>query len=153
MRVRDIMSKPVITCAPHDTLADAAGLMWDNECGALPVVEHGRLVGIITDRDVCMAAYNEGRLLVDIPVQRAMAAELVAKCKPGDTVTHAERLMSAHQVRRLPVVDEDGAAVGLLSLDDLARVARGERGHRKHEVRSAEIVDTLAAVAERRFDE
>jgi CBS domain-containing protein len=152
MRVKQIMSHPAVSCGPDDTLETAAGLMWDHSCGVLPVVEDGRVIGMLTDRDTCMAAYTERRLLSDIPVSRAMAAHVVT-CGPDDTVKHAEELMAAHQVRRLPVVHQDGTLVGVLSIDDLVREGAEERWQRRKAISAAELVDTLASVAEPRIDE
>lgn len=151
MRVRHVMTQPAVTCSSLDTLEVAAGLMWDHECGSLPVVEDGQVVGIVTDRDICMAAYAENRRLSDIPVVRAMASSLVAHCHPEDTLAQAETKLATYQVRRLPVVDDAGAVVGVLSLDDLARVAVEQRGSKRPAVKSREIVDTLASVTERRI--
>jgi|GEM_PF-4325799 len=80
-----------------------------------------------------------------------MAATLVAHCHPDDTLAQAETKLATYQVRRLPVIDDSGAVVGVLSLDDLARVAVQQRGAKRPSVKSREIVDTLASVTERRM--
>jgi CBS-domain-containing membrane protein len=120
-RVEDIMSKEVFRCYGDDSLSTAAQLMWEHDCGCIPVVD-GLLhvVGIITDRDVCMAAYTQGRGLSEIPVSSVCTRE-VRTCRKDEPLTLAEEAMAQAQVRRLPVVDEDGALVGLLSLSDLAQ--------------------------------
>jgi CBS domain-containing protein len=147
MRVRELMSRPAVSCGPDDSLESAAGLMWDHDCGSLPVMEDARVVGVITDRDICMAAYNERRLLSDIPVSRAMATT-VAYCSPGDSIESAEAMFAEHQVRRLPVLDEDGVLVGVLSLDDLVRRARNGRS-----VSPKQVASTYAAIIESRVNE
>ncbi|MGF1511169.1 MAG: CBS domain-containing protein [Myxococcota bacterium] len=123
MKVREIMSEPVLTCRSTDSLAQAAQLMWEHDCGAVPVLDgDDRLVGMITDRDICMACYTQGKPLWEMLVVLAMAKKVVS-CRADDGIGVVEQLMREHQIRRLPVVDEDGELVGLLSLSDLARSA------------------------------
>ena len=122
-RVDQLMSHPVVTCRTNDNLNTVAGLMWDHDCGVVPVVDDtGRLAGVVTDRDVCMAAYTQGRGLYEICVDSAMTRDPYA-CRPDDPSARAEEIMQTRQVRRLPVVDAEGRPVGLLSLNDLAREA------------------------------
>lgn len=121
MRVSQWMSQPAITCKSTDSVNEAARMMWEHDCGAIPVVDgEGRVVGIVTDRDVCMAAYTQGERLWAIPVTTAMAKE-VACCRPDDSVEAAQSVMSEKRVHRLPVVDADGRPVGVLSFNDVAR--------------------------------
>jgi CBS domain-containing protein len=149
MRVDRLMSHPAIICGESDTLNVAAHLMWTHDCGVIPVVnQSGRLVGIVTDRDICMAAYTQGRLLHWIPVSTVMTKH-VYSCHAADSVTHAEALMTEQQVRRLPVIDEDGRPVGLLSLGDIARHAARRR--RRRRARRG-VVKTLAAICEPRSE-
>jgi len=123
VRIQDLMSCPAITCHVNDPLNLAAHRMWDQDCGALPVVnDDGKLTGMITDRDICMAAYTQGRSLDGLLVNGAMAIHLVT-VRPEQTVDEILELMSAHQVRRVPVVDADGKPIGVVSIDDLAREA------------------------------
>jgi CBS domain-containing protein len=119
--VADIMSKNVATCGRGDRLHYAAQLMWEHRRGCVVVLdETGGLVGIVTDRDVCMAAYTQGRRLEDIAVTTAMSRPAYS-CAPTATIEEAEDLMMAHGVRRLAVVDSFGQLQGLISLDDIAR--------------------------------
>jgi CBS domain-containing protein len=128
MIIENLMHQPAITCHPNDSLEHAASLMWDHDCGALAVVdEEGKLTGVITDRDICMGAYTQGRTLDSIPVAQAMAKHAIA-CSRSDSIESIERLMSEHQIRRVPVVEGDGRVVGMLSLADLARQAASGRG-------------------------
>lgn len=121
MRVSQLMSQPPITCSLSSTLNQAAQLMWEHDCGAVPVVDdEGRVAGIVTDRDICMAAYTRGESLSVIPVAVAMAKSVVC-CHPDDDVASAESIMGEQQVRRLPVVDAENHPLGLLSLSDLAQ--------------------------------
>ena len=128
MRVRDLMSQHVCCCQPDATLNDAARIMWEHDCGAVPVVESSstkHVIGMVTDRDIAMAAYLQGRPLDSRHVASVMS-RFLATCKPEDTLESAEQTMASHHVRRLPVVDSEGDLVGLISIAHLARqVARG----------------------------
>lgn len=122
------MSRSVGTCRPDDSLETAARIMWDRDCGVVPVtVADGdggdRVVGIVTDRDVCMAAYTQGRPLADIPVSCAMSNDL-RTCGPRDSIRGALRIMATCQIHRLPVLDDRRRLVGLVSLADVAREER-----------------------------
>jgi CBS domain-containing protein len=146
MRINDLMTHPVVSC-PDDSTADvAARLMWEFDCGTVVVTDHdGRLAGMITDRDLTMAALSQGRSLYDIKLSSAMARD-VAACHEGDTVEAVENVMRTSQVRRVPVVDDDRRPVGIVALNDLARLADRSR---KHAV-DREVVQTLAAVSQPR---
>jgi len=146
MNVGQLMNRVVETCASDDNLATAAGKMWDHDIGCLPVLgADGRLAGIVTDRDVCMAGYIQGRPLAELPVRIAMSKTLYA-CHPEDAIIEAEEAMRSHQVRRLPVIDASGALVGIVSLNDLAREAERQVGRKGRELTAQEISATLAAV-------
>lgn len=145
MKVSDLMTREVRACTIHDSLNAAARIMWDHDCGCAPVVDaHGRLAGIVTDRDISMAAYTQGLPLDAIPVQRVMARHVVT-CARGDDAEKAHRLMRTHEIHRLPVVDSRGRLVGILSLSDLAG-----REDLAEPSRAAEIAETLSAVRRRR---
>ena len=123
LSVRELMSNPPITCHPDDTLDQAARLMWDHDCGVVVVVsQDGRLVGVVTDRDACMAGYTRGQPLQQIRVGDAMAKQ-VYSCSSADSVHRALLLMARYQVRRLPVVNADNCPTGLISLNNLIRYA------------------------------
>ena len=150
MKVQSLMSKKILVCGFEESLSTAAQLMWDGDCGAIPVMDHnGKAIGMITDRDICMATYTQGLPPQAIAVKTAMSRELVA-CAPTDTVAQAERLMRDHKIRRLPVIDEHGDLVGLLSLNDLALQFGREKLSRQKEVRGSELAETLAAVCQPR---
>jgi CBS domain-containing protein len=129
MKVEQIMNRAVKTCGPRDPLNKAAQIMWDEPCGAVPVVdEQGRPVGFLTDRDICMAAYTQNKPLTELPAEGAMARE-IACCKADDDLDSAAQLMRQKRTRRVPVVDRNGILVGLLTLDDIAcEAARPLRG-------------------------
>lgn len=149
MNVEQLMSRPAITCTPLDTLHTAAQLMWNHDCGVLPVVgEKGELVGMITDRDICMATYTQGAAPAKLLVSTAMAKR-VFSCRPQDDLDAAEELLRKNRIRRMAVVDKDNRPLGVLSLNDLARHAcSGKKGgaEREREV----VLRTLASICEPR---
>lgn len=147
MKVADLMTHDVRACTIHDSLNAAARIMWDHDCGSAPVVDgHGRLAGIITDRDICMAAYTQGLPLAAIPVERAMSPRVIS-CAPGDDLENAHRLMRTHEIHRLPVADSRGRLIGILSLSDLVNYSRGETAATSDAV---EIAATISAIRRRR---
>jgi CBS domain-containing protein len=150
MRVDQIMARPAQCCRPDDTLARAAQLMWDQDCGCLPVAGGNgvdRVVGIITDRDICMSALFQGKPLGQLRVSDAMSKQ-VEVCRPADSLASAEETMREARIRRLPVVESDGALVGMISLADLAQEAARERTAAKHEITEGEVAGTLAVICE-----
>lgn len=150
MKISQIMKSDVEICAPDDNLAAAACRMWDCDIGCLPVVDaSGQVVGMVTDRDVCMAALTRGQALHEIPISVAMSKEVLS-CPPDATLIEAEEIMRSGQVRRLPVIDSDGCLVGIVSLNDLARLAEHEIGRKNRDVSAQEITATLAAVCQPR---
>lgn len=148
MQVQDLMAHPAITCHVNDALDAAAQKMWDHDCGVLPVVnDEGKVTGMITDRDICMAALMQGRPLHELLVNLAMAKHVIA-VGPEQTPGDAEQLMSKHQIRRLPVIDGTGRPLGVISLNDLAIEAVQPDTRMKHGV--SKIAHTLAAVCQPR---
>ncbi len=145
MKVEQIMNRRVKVCHPSDPLNKAAQVMWDEPCGAVPVVdEKARPIGFLTDRDICMAAYTQGKALEALRVETAMARKVVS-CRADDDLGSAAGLMRQHRTRRLPVVNPDGTLAGLLSLDDLAcEAARTLRGGMNEELRSLVLEVHLA---------
>lgn len=127
MKVEDVCVRSVRSCTKESTLADAGNLMWEGNCDALPVVDEvGRVVGIIFDRDVCMAAAVTGQPASAMPVRVAFHPR-VHTCRMLDGVRDALRTMRIRRVRRLPVVDGADLLQGMLSLEDLARAAKPDR--------------------------
>ncbi len=119
--VRGVMTGDVVTCAPADTLHRAAQIMWERDCGAVPVVEaSGRLAGIVTDRDLTMGALTQGLPLVAIPVGR-VASGRVHTVGVGGSVDDVVAVMGAQRVRRVVVVDDAQKVVGIVALADVAR--------------------------------
>jgi CBS domain-containing protein len=144
MRIDQLMSRDVHFCTPDETLASAAGLMWNYDCGCVPVCgsdQTPEVVGMITDRDICMAALFQGKPLGELRIADAMRRD-VKTCRPTDRPAEVERLMRDHQIRRVPVTDRAGWLVGIVSLADLAR----DGG--QLEASPTEIAATLAAISE-----
>lgn len=143
MTLKDLMSRDVRVVKLGDRLDAAARALWDRDCGVVPVVDgNGAVVGVLTDRDLCMAAFTQGRTLAEIPVTVAMARTVHA-ARPDDDLATALAAMAAQQVRRLPVVDARGVCVGLLSISDLVRHAAAH----PHALAPDTVVQALAAIA------
>jgi CBS domain-containing protein len=150
MRVDQVMTKQVKWCTSEDTLDRAAQLMWNSDCGCLPVCAAegaNRVIGVVTDRDICMSALFQGKALRELRVANAMARVLKA-CRPGDSLADAEKFMSEARIRRLPVVDDQGSLVGIIALADLAREAVREHAAGKSDITESAVGDTLAAICE-----
>jgi CBS domain-containing protein len=145
MKVEQIMNRNVKVCHLEDSLSNAARMMWEEPCGAVPVVdEQSRPIGFLTDRDICMAAYTQGKPLEVLRVETAMARKDVS-CNAEDDLRAAAGLMRQNRTRRLPVINRDGTSVGLLSLDDLAcEAARTLRGGVNDELRNLVLEVHLA---------
>lgn len=117
-RCREIMTPNVTTANPAMTLSEVARMMRDGDMGALPVVDGGKLVGIVTDRDIVVRAIAEG-LDNSAKIGDVMTREIFS-VRPDDFVFAAIRLMGDKQVRRIPVVNEDGSLAGILAMADIA---------------------------------
>lgn len=128
MLVDEVMSRDAVTCNIDDSLDDAARLMWKHDRRALPVVDgDAHVVGVVTERDVCIAAHRQGLPLAEIPVTDAMH-DLPGAVVPDEDVIDASRLMGQEQVMELPVTDTQGHVVGVLALRDVVRaMARPDR--------------------------
>jgi CBS domain-containing protein len=152
MQVKELMTTSPSVCTLADTTNEAARIMWERDCGAVPVVDrNGHVVGMITDRDICIAAYFQGEPLSQIRVADVMSRELCV-CRPEDEVAAAERVMRENQVRRLPVVTDGKFLVGILSVSDLAQgVPRAAgSGGRPQAPESQELLQVLSAISEPR---
>jgi CBS domain-containing protein len=150
MKVQDAMTRNVTACHEDDALNYAAQLMWECDRGAIPVLDGNDVVcGMITDRDLAMAAYTQGLALHQIPVRSAMST-VVHSCAADDTIESALALMQKNKVHRIPVTD-GGRPVGMLALSDLMRVLRSSHHGRKSEVPHAEtLIETVVLISEPR---
>lgn len=135
MRCREIMTSSVTTAAVETPLREVAALMREGDMGSVPVVDGGKLVGIVTDRDIVVRAVAEGKG-PETPVGEAMTSE-VFSVKPDDFVFEAIRLMGDKQVRRIPVVAEDGTLAGIIAIADVALEVEDQR----------EIAETLEEIS------
>jgi CBS domain-containing protein len=127
MNVESVMTREPKTCTTSDTLHRAANLMWETDCGVIPVIDDaGRLRGIVTDRDVCMAAFTQGKPLHEISVESVMS-RLMFTLAPTDSVASAAQLFKERQVRRAPVVNGVGSLVGILSISDVVHASASGR--------------------------
>lgn len=152
MTVDQLMTRDVKVCRADDMLSRAAQLMWECDCGCIPVIStngDGNLVGIITDRDIAMAGYIQGWPLSSIPVSSVISHEVVA-CRLKDPIEEAESLMRSNRVRRLPVLDQQGRLAGILSLNDIAQAARREALGPRPQINPVSVCETLAIVSEAR---
>lgn len=147
MRIEELMTPFPTTCGPDDTLSDAASRMGICNCGCVPVTDkRRRVVGMITDRDICMATVLRGPNLEGVTVGQVMARDVRA-CNPKDDLVEAQAIMQEAGVRRLPVVDESDQLVGVISLTDLAREAGRESERGNSGISKAEVGKILATLS------
>lgn len=118
MKIRDIMTMRVTSANPDDTIAYAARLMADEDVGALPVVGDGKVIGMLTDRDIAVRAVA-GATSPQSEVRKIMSQDVIT-CSPDDELDDVLEIMSSEQVRRLPVCESDGKMVGIVALADAA---------------------------------
>jgi CBS-domain-containing membrane protein len=145
MQAADLTQREILTCSERDCLDHVAGMMWKYDIGCLPVVnDHGQLIGMITDRDVAMAAYHQGAPLRSITVSSVMTREVVT-CREHDAVLDVELAMRQRQVRRVPVVDDQGKLIGMITINDIARAAH------EGKLPLVEVASTLSAISRPRL--
>jgi CBS domain-containing protein len=150
MNVEELMTRDVQCCGPETNLAEAAKMMWDSDCGAVPVVDsRGKVVGMVTDRDICMAASTKHRAPADITAWETSSGCAVT-CHRRDDIHRALDLMERSKVRRLPVVDDEGCLQGILSLNDLILAAGEHRGRSAPELSVEDVVRALKRISAHR---
>jgi len=147
MRVKDIMMREVATCSPSSDLATVAMIMWNKDCGVVPVTDtEGKPVGMITDRDISIAGATQHRLLSDIPVTAVKDGRIIS-CSKEQDVKDAIKLMANAKVRRLPVVDGGGRLVGMLSMGDVvANIPGSGDGETSTELPYEDVINVLKEV-------
>ena len=146
MLVKSLMTSEVKSCAADTSLAAAARIMSNRDCGIVPVVDaQQKLLGVITDRDVCLAVATRFRSPDELPVRDVMTKR-VYTCSPDDDARTALKLMKNHAVRRLPVVTADGRVSGLISIDDL--VLRAD-SHKGADVSNDDVFDAFKSICAR----
>lgn len=150
MNISDICTRGVKNCYPGTDLATAAAIMWECDCGAVPVLDDvGKLVGMITDRDICIAVATRRRLASEIPVQEVMSGSVVS-CRIGDSVKEALRIMREARIRRLPILDEKGVLKGIVSVNDIILAVQNLTVKSAKEALLQEIMVTLMAISQHR---
>lgn len=150
MKVRDIMTAEVGSCGLETNLAAVAKIMWEKDCGSVPVLDsEGKAIGIITDRDICMALTTRNNLASEMTVGDVISGP-VKSCRPDMDAGDALRTMQQEQLRRLPVVDDDGRLVGILSLNDVILHSRKGKSKKGAHVSHAEVMDALKALSQHR---
>jgi len=140
VKVKDIMTGEPRTCSLNTSLAAAATLMLEGDCGILPVIENGKLFGVVTDRDMYIALATRNKRASEMTVGEVVQAP-VYTCGPDDDVQAALETMRRHCVRRLPVEGFGGTVMGIVSMNDLV-LASGPR----KPVREADVVKTMKAI-------
>ena len=119
-RIREVMTSNPSTIEPDKNVVEAARIMKQEDAGVVPVTENGRLTGMVTDRDIAVRVVAEGKDPQATPVREVASKDLVT-IDPQQDLDEALRLMAQHQIRRLPVVEEDGRLVGVVAQADVAR--------------------------------
>jgi CBS domain-containing protein len=145
MKVAQLMTPAPLACGPDSNLAEVAALMWDANCGIVPMVDAaGRVTGVVTDRDICIAAATRNLAPQHIRVCEVQDRPAVC-CRPEDDVKKALRLMKEHRVRRLPVTGSEGELHGIVSIDDILL----EAGHARAGFTAKDVISTLQVICAR----
>lgn len=148
MKVKDVMTANARSCWITESLAEAAKTMWENDCGILPVIKDGRkVVGLITDRDICMAVAITDRNASGISVEEVMTGE-VYSAGSDDDIHLALDTMKEHRIRRLPVLGSEGELEGILSMNDIVLKAKEPSGKRAPQLAYADVVKAYRAICE-----
>lgn len=147
MNVQDIMTTEVATCSPDTNLESIASMMWNKNCGSIPVLnQNGEPIGIITDRDIAMGCALNHKPLWELTANDILGGRQVHLCRASDSVKSSLQQMSQNHIRRLPVIGDDGHLVGMLSLGDIVAYAESEMPGKIPEVSFGETINTLKQV-------
>lgn len=131
MKVQDVMTKDAVFCAPEDNLAIAAERMIKRDCGVLPIVDdEKKLVGIITDRDICIAAASRNIKPADIKAKDFTNKKIVS-CRADDKIEDILKKMKKYQVKRLPVTSQEDILIGIISIADVLFATNKHKSLRK----------------------
>jgi CBS domain-containing protein len=143
MKVREVMTQSAVCCKPNTNVGAAVELLWVRNCGMLPVVGNDqKLLGVVTDRDICIAMGTRNRLPADLTVGE-IATQKVFTCRPDDEIHEALQTMAEKQVRRLPVVNKEGVPQGMLSMDDIITHGDLNKWQGSCELSAEEIIRSL----------
>lgn len=146
MYVADLMTPDVWTLGPDATIADAAAMMWEHGIGCVPITDEDRyLIGVVTDRDLCLAAYGRELPMTKLPIADAMTG-LVYTVSPEALVEDVDALMRKYRIRRVPVTDRFGRLVGIVCLTDIARAML--RRARSTSQQGLDVARTLVSICE-----
>jgi CBS domain-containing protein len=146
MKVKEVMTPKAQAIWLTESLADAARLMWENDCGVLPIIKDGRkVVGLITDRDICMASAMKDRNPSGISVEEVMTGQVYA-VTPEDNIDYAMQQMQEHKVRRLPVLNPEGELEGILSMNDIVLHATAPAAVAGEAIDCGTVVKTYQAI-------
>ena len=146
MKVVEVMTKEPAYCGPETNLAAAIEILWNRDCGVLPIVDsQGKVVGLVTDRDVCIALGTRNRMPSDMTVREVSTGRVVA-CKADDDLRTALATMAREQVHRLVVLDDAGRLQGILSIADVVLRAQAGNFGSQSILSFEEIVSTLKSV-------
>jgi CBS-domain-containing membrane protein len=153
MKVKDLMTATPSYCQPETNLGSATELMWNSNCGCLPVLSiDGKVSGVITDRDICVALGTRNRVAGDVTVAEVMSNKLHC-CAPEDEIHLALQTFREAKVRRLPVVARDGSLIGVLSVDDILSRAEPKGLGKEPELSTDEAIRTFRSITQRRVSE
>lgn len=140
MKVKEIMTKNVGFCQPEDKSTKAAEIMQQHDCGIVPVIDADeKVVGMITDRDICLALANETTKVSQLKVKKLMTTNIVA-CSVNDKIEDALRKMRKNQLKRLPVTGKNGELVGILSVTDVLISVRKDKKLKKNIYKTLESI-------------
>jgi CBS domain-containing protein len=143
MKVRDVMIMTPASCGAEINLGAAVEILWNRNCGFLPVINaQGKVIGVVTDRDICIALGTRNRLPEAITVGEVISGKVFA-CRPDDDLRTALAIMGQEKVRRLPVINADGMLEGILSMDDVVLHAEAGSPGRPSDLSHEDIAVTL----------
>jgi len=148
MRVQEVMMGSPAVCGPETNLGAAVEIMWNRNCGILPIVNaEQKVIGVVTDRDLCIALGTRNRLPAEITVGQVTRGAIYS-CQAGDDIHTALETMAREKVRRLVVLNAHGEVEGILSMDDVVLHALPAIAGARMELSQPEVVETLRKVYE-----
>jgi CBS domain-containing protein len=147
MNITELMVKDVTSCNPDTDLETAGRMMWDHNCGAIPVLDNeGHPIGMVTDRDIAMSAVLNHKPLWEISSRDVIGTREVFTCHMDDDIQSALSLMQSHKIRRLPITNSDGRLEGILTIDDIVAGSKKKEGKTIPPLSFEDAMGTLKAV-------
>ena len=145
MKVKKIMTKHVGFCHPEDKLTKAVGLMWQYDCGSVPILdEQNKVMGMITDRDVCIAVTTKNRLSSEIAVSEVTNGQIFT-CSQKDDIKKVLKIMGKNPIRMLPVVEKLGKLQGIISISDIL-LAANRKSLRKQALKTIKAIEAHSPI-------